>query len=84
MKKAKIRFIEGGTGTSEDRRFSIQQKRWYGWRQLGYWVDLGYGSFYEYFTAKTKEELLEKILDKYYKTSKKFITIMEYPMIKWY
>jgi hypothetical protein len=83
-KKVKIRFVEGGPGSYKGHMFSVQEKRWYGWKWIGYYTDTICGDIYEYYNADTKENLLEKVIDNYYKTTKKHLTIIEYPTIKWY
>ena len=82
MKTLKIRFIEipGGNKTF----YEIQVKKWNGWQTQGYSVDMGYGGFYELYTDTSKENLLNTVLDKEFKTVKKFVTIIEYPTLKRY
>ena len=78
-KTIKIRFVE----TLGYPSFSAQRKTWFGWRDIGYNLCWGYGDtlFFNYFHS-TKELLLEEILEKYYKTDKRFVTIIEYPSLK--
>jgi hypothetical protein len=45
---------------------------------------MGYGSVTYKYSAVTKEELLEKVLEEYYKVDKRFVEIIEYPTIKIY
>jgi hypothetical protein len=47
-------------------------------------VDMGYGGFWQSYTSKNKEELLNEVLDKHYSLCKKHVEIVEYPMIKVY
>ena len=82
MKTLRIRFIEvpGGNKTL----YEIQVKKWNGWQTQGYSVNMGYGWFYELYTDTNKENLLNTVLDKEFKTVKKFVTIIEYPTLKRY
>ena len=82
MKTLKIRFIE--LRGSSQTEYEIQVKKWHGWKTQGYSVDMGYGGFYELYTDVSKENLLNTVLDKEFKTVKKFITIIEYPTLKRY
>lgn len=79
MKRIKIRFVKLG------KNYTIQRKGLFGkWKYLGYTVDMGYGGFYERYSAETKEALLEKVLDKHYGVCQKHVEITEYPTIKIY
>lgn len=78
MKTFKIRFVEF------DGKFSIQQKTVFGWMELRYVVDMGYGSVSYLYSAKTKEEVLAEVLEKRFKIDKRFAKIIEYPGLKIY
>lgn len=78
MKTFKIRFVEF------DGQFSIQQKTVFGWMELRYVVDMGYGSVSYLYSAKTKEEVLAEVLEKRFKIDKRFAKIIEYPGLKIY
>lgn len=82
MKKIKIRFIERGNLTKD---YLIQRKTWRGWKYITYDVMGGFGDVLTYMYCKdTKEELLTAVLEGYYETDKRFVTITEYPTIKKY
>ena len=53
MRTIKIRFIKHGKN-----KYTIQRKGWFRWKDIGYSVDMGYGGFYEIYSAETKEDLL--------------------------
>jgi hypothetical protein len=78
MKKIKIRFIK--------RRgdYLIQKRGFFGWRYIGYTINMGYGSVFNVYCEKEKEKLLEEVLENHYKIDKRFANITEYPMIKMY
>jgi hypothetical protein len=85
MRTLKIRFVEHLKEINTEPEFyNIQVKKWYGWKTLSFVINMGYGSIVDYYSEKTKEALLEKILDKVYRTTKKHIWIKEYPSIKKY
>ena len=85
MRTLKIRFVEHCEGVAQSPKFyTIQVKEWYGWKTLSYVIDMGYGSIVDYYSKETKSELLETILDKVYRTTKKHIWIVEYPSIRKY
>jgi hypothetical protein len=80
MKKITIRFIK-----YEDKyRYTIQRRGWFGWKDITYTINMGYGSVTYEYSAVTKEELLEKVLEEYYEVDKRFVEIIEYPTIKIY
>ena len=80
MRTIKIRFVKNQRGN-----YYIQRKGWFGrWKDIGYSVDMGYGSVTYEYSAVTKEELLEKVLEEYYEVDKRFVEIIEYPTIKVY
>ena len=82
MKKLKIRYIEY---TKNNRiSFSMERKTWFGWKSIGYTTNFGYGYVYDLYESENKEELLSEVLEKFYKTTKKFCIIIEYPKIKFY
>lgn len=82
MKRLKIRFIEFGKG--DKTIYEIQVKKWYGWETQGYTVSMGYGAVYNNYENKDKESLLDEVLEKEFKTAKKFVKITEYPTLKKY
>jgi hypothetical protein len=80
MRTIKIRFVK-----SKNANYHLQRKGWFGrWKDIGYSVDMGYGGFYMIYTAKTKEELLDEVLDKHYQVCRNHVEIIEYPTIKIY
>jgi hypothetical protein len=55
-----------------------------GWKYIGYTADTGYGSVRYLYCQNSKKELLEEVLEKYYKVDKRFVEITEYPTVKIY
>jgi hypothetical protein len=80
MKTIKIRFIK----YKDKYNYTIQRRGWFGWKDITYTINMGYGSVTYKYSAVTKEELLEKVLEEYYKVDKRFVEIIEYPTIKIY
>jgi hypothetical protein len=79
MKKIVIRFIE------HKGKFRIQRKTWYGrWKNVTYVVELGCIPIEYSYSGNTKEEVLNVVLENYYKVDKRFVEIAEYPTIKIY
>jgi hypothetical protein len=62
----------------------MQRKTWFGWNYLTYTIDMGYGSIVNYYENKNKEALLDEVLEEKFKTTRKFVEIIEYPTIKVY
>lgn len=79
-KTIKIRFIETEGGTN----FSAQRKTWFGWRDIEYSRTSECGLCFYLYYHSTKEKLVDEILEKYYHTDRKFVTIIEYPSLKIY
>ena len=75
-KTIKIRFVK------HNDIFMIQRKAWFGWTYIRYVLggDAGKASFI--YTAESKKDLLELVLDGYYRADKRFLTIKEYSTIK--
>jgi hypothetical protein len=80
MKEITIRFIK----YKDKYRYTIQRRGWFGWKDITYTINMGYGSVTYEYSAVTKEELLEKVLEEYYEVDKRFVEIIEYPTIKVY
>lgn len=78
MKTIKIRFIQ------YDDHYTMQRKTWLGWKDLTYTIDMGYGSVVNYYENKQTDKLLDDILKKEYHTTREFVDVIEYPMIKVY
>jgi hypothetical protein len=78
MRTLKIRFVE------RDNKYTIQHKKWFGWKDLTYTIDMGYGAIVNYYENKNKESLLNEVLEEKFNTVKKFVEIIEYPTIKVY
>ena len=78
MKTIKIRYVK------RKDTYYMERKTLFGWKRIGYSVDMGYGGFCQSYTSKNKEELLNEVLDKHYSLCKKHVEIVEYPMIKVY
>jgi hypothetical protein len=78
----KIRYIAVvSKKTDKLSHYFIEEKRFFGWKRIGYYVDMGYGGFYEYFTGINKKELLIEVL-MFKKKCFEFTKIIEYPTIK--
>ncbi len=78
MKTLKIRFVKIYDS------YTVQQKTWFGWLDLRYVIDMGYGSISYLYSGKTKEEALHEVLEKRFKLDKRFVEIIEYPGLKIY
>jgi hypothetical protein len=78
MRTIKVRFIKYKDS------YTIQRKGWFGWKDIYYTINMGYGSVSYTYSEKTKEELLTRVLEKYYKVDKRFAQLIEHPMIKIY
>jgi hypothetical protein len=70
MTTIKIRFVEKIYKDSS-KHYYIQCKRWYGWHNI-----------FEY--DKSSQNLLDTVLEKYFKTCKQCVKIIEYPSLKIY
>jgi hypothetical protein len=82
MKEIKIRFIERG---NQIKDYLIQRKTWLGWKYISYSQMAGYGDSIDILYCKdSKEELLKEVLECHYNTDKRFVTVIEYPMLKRY
>ena len=79
MRTIKIRFIK-----HRKNKYTIQRKGWFRWKDIGYSVDMGYGGFWERYSAETKEDLLKEVLENYYQTDKRFVQVIEHSTIKVY
>ena len=80
MRTIKIRFVK-----TKNANYHLQRKGWFGrWKDIGYSVDMGYGSVTYEYSAVTKEELLNEVLEKYYEVDKKFVKVIEHATIKIY
>jgi hypothetical protein len=78
--RIKIRFVK----RKNDNDYLIQRRSFMGWKYIGYTVDMGYGSVLYLYCQNSKKELLEEVLEKYYKVDKRFVEITEYPTVKIY
>ena len=80
----KIRYVEKCSKiTGEVLNNYIEEKRWFGWKRIGFTINMGYGSVYNPFNNKDKKALLKEVLD-HKKLCLNFIDIVEYPAIKEY
>lgn len=79
MKTITVRFIKYG-----NKKYTIQRKGWFGWKDIGYSVDMGYGGFWERYSATTKEDLLKEVLEDYYQVDKRFAQVIEHATINVY
>jgi hypothetical protein len=78
MKTIKIRYVK------RNDTYYMERKSLFGWRRLGYTLDMGYGSSWQSYTSNDKKELLNEVLEKHYMIDKRFVEVVEYPMIKVY
>jgi hypothetical protein len=78
MKTLKIRFVK------RNNSYTVQQKTWFGWKDLRYVIDMGYGSVSYPYGGETKELALEEVLERKFKVDRRFVEIIEYPTIKIY
>lgn len=76
--KLKIRFVKN------NEVYSAQRKTWLGWKDITYYVNLGFACVRCKYTNKSKKKLVKEILDKKYSKCKKHVTIYEYPSLKIY
>jgi hypothetical protein len=80
MKTIKIRFVR----KKNSNNYNIQRKTIFGWKYIGYYIDMGYGGVYNYYSNHSKDDLLLNVLENYYKQDKRFVEIIEHPEIKIY
>ena len=78
MKTIKIRFIK------YKDKYTIQRRGWFGWRDITYTIDMGYGSVTNYYSAEIKEDLLKEVLEEYYEVDKRFVQVIEHSTIQVY
>jgi hypothetical protein len=78
MKTIKIRYVK------RNDTYYMERKVIFGWKRLGYSVDMGYGSIWQSYISNDKKELLNEVLEKHYMIDKRFVEVVEYPMIKVY
>lgn len=77
--RIKIRFIQDGS------RYLIQQKHWYGWRYICYLSGASNGDYVRHvYEGQSTDPLLDKVLKEHFNTSRTFISITEYPMLRYY
>lgn len=79
MKTIKIRFIQ-----HRENKYSMQRKGFFGWKDITYTINMGYGSVTYDYTAETKESLLDEVLEEYYQMDKRFVRVIEHSTIKIY
>jgi len=79
MKTITIRFIKHGK-----KKYTIQRRGWFGWKDITYTINMGYGSVTYDYSAETKEDLLKSVLEEYYKVDKRFVQVIEHSTIKVY
>lgn len=81
MKLIRLRYVH----YYKTNTFCLQRKTWYGsWRYISFTIEMGYGSVMYNYSDKSKKELLKGVLKSYFKVSKDFVIIKEYPTIKIY
>lgn len=79
MKTIKIRYVEHQKGF-----FAIQKRVLFWWKFITFEVSGYGGSVIFRYSENSKKKVLKKVLDEHYKVSKKYVTIIEYPMLKIY
>ena len=79
MRTIKVRFIK-----HDKEKYTIQRKSWFKWKDISLFIDMGYGGFWEKYSSRTKEELLDNVLEDYYQVDKRFVRVIEHPTIKIY
>ena len=62
----------------------MQRKVFFGWRDITYTINMGYGSVTYDYIEETKESLLDKVLEEYYQIDKRFVRVIEHSTIKIY
>ena len=80
MKTIKLRFIY----YLQADYYTCQKKTIFGWRDVGYTIDFGYGSGFNIYTRETKDNLIDEVLDKHFKTCKNHARIIEYPQLTYH
>mgnify|MGYP003329375002 FL=1 len=84
MKTINIRFVKRQLKQNE-WDYLIQRRTWWGgWKYIGWVQDWGYARMSYLYCANTKQDLLKEVLEKYYKTDKRFVKIVEYPALQTY
>jgi hypothetical protein len=78
MRTIKLRYVKRN-GT-----YYMERKTFFGWKRIGYTINMGYGSLWQSYTSDNKKDLLKEVLEKHYEVDKRFVTIKEYPTIKIY
>ena len=85
MKTLKIRFVKNKNCAE---KFSIQRLTWYGrWKDVKFDIgtnDMLSGAIWCLYRSTNKQQLLDMVIDDYFKVSKSGYNIIEYPMIKLY
>ena len=80
MRTIEVRFKK----YKDKYNYTIQRRGWFRWKDITYTINMGYGSVTYEYSAVTKEELLEKVLEEYYEVDKRFVQVIEHPTIKIY
>ena len=81
MKTITIRFIKN---SKYKDNYTIQRRGWFGWKDITYTINMGYGSVTYDYSAETKEGLLNQVLEEYYKVDKRFVQVIEHATIEIY
>ena len=81
MKTITIRFIKN---SKYKDNYTIQRRGWFGWKDITYTINMGYGSLTYDYSAETKEGLLNQVLEEYYKIDKRFVQVIEHATIEIY
>ncbi len=79
MKTITIRYIK-----HKDKKYTIQRRGWFGWKDITYTINMGYGSVTYSYSSENKEELLSEVLEKHYEVDKRFVQVIEHSTVKIY
>lgn len=82
MKTLKFRYAAICSYNSEPELYYIQKKTWFGWRYIRYENCSDAGCVMWKYYNTNKDVLLDKVLDEKYHTTRKYIKLIEFPMIK--
>ena len=82
--KIKIRFVERCSQDGEVKDYLIQKKGLFGWKYIKWIEEMGHGSIVYFYCDNQKSGLLDLVLEKHFRTTKKFCSITEYPSLRIY
>jgi len=79
MELVKIRFAY----CAKHNKYNIQRKTSFGWKDITYIKEKGYGPVKYLYYKETKKEILDAIVNDYFKVNKKHVVFIEYPELKY-